>query len=188
MIERQVDLTTPDGTMPTFLFHPEHDGPHPGRALPDGRPEHPAGAAGHGLPARDRRLLRHAAVPLLPRRPVPGVRLERRGHARPTGADGRRSPRRTSSATPRRCSPTPTMIRPPATGRRGGRVLHERRPGGLASPGPFPTASPRRPRSTAPGWSGTPTTRPTSASTRSGPSCTSPGATTTPRRRPRRSR
>lgn len=29
MIERQVDLTTPDGTMPTFLFHPEHDGPHP---------------------------------------------------------------------------------------------------------------------------------------------------------------
>lgn len=29
MIERQVDITTPDGTMPTFLFHPEHDGPHP---------------------------------------------------------------------------------------------------------------------------------------------------------------
>ena len=29
MIERQVDLITPDGTMPTFLFHPEHDGPHP---------------------------------------------------------------------------------------------------------------------------------------------------------------
>jgi carboxymethylenebutenolidase len=29
MIERQVDLTTPDGTMPTFLCHPEHDGPHP---------------------------------------------------------------------------------------------------------------------------------------------------------------
>lgn len=29
MIESQVDLTTPDGTMPTFLFHPEHDGPHP---------------------------------------------------------------------------------------------------------------------------------------------------------------
>ena len=29
MIETQVDLTTPDGTMPTFLFHPEHDGPHP---------------------------------------------------------------------------------------------------------------------------------------------------------------
>ena len=29
MIETQVDLTTPDGTMPTFLFHPEHEGPHP---------------------------------------------------------------------------------------------------------------------------------------------------------------
>ncbi len=29
MIETQVDLTTPDGTMPTFLFHPEYDGPHP---------------------------------------------------------------------------------------------------------------------------------------------------------------
>jgi carboxymethylenebutenolidase len=29
MIERQVDLRTPDGTMPTFLFHPDHDGPHP---------------------------------------------------------------------------------------------------------------------------------------------------------------
>ena len=29
MIERQVDITTTDGTMPTFLFHPEHGGPHP---------------------------------------------------------------------------------------------------------------------------------------------------------------
>lgn len=29
MIERVVDVTTPDGVMPTFLFHPEHDGPHP---------------------------------------------------------------------------------------------------------------------------------------------------------------
>lgn len=29
MIETQVDLSTPDGTMPTFLFHPEHGGPHP---------------------------------------------------------------------------------------------------------------------------------------------------------------
>jgi carboxymethylenebutenolidase len=29
MIERRVELTTADGTMPTFLFHPEHDGPHP---------------------------------------------------------------------------------------------------------------------------------------------------------------
>jgi carboxymethylenebutenolidase len=29
MIERQVDVTTPAGTMPTFVFHPEHDGPHP---------------------------------------------------------------------------------------------------------------------------------------------------------------
>lgn len=29
MIERVVDVTTPDGVMPTFLFHPEHEGPHP---------------------------------------------------------------------------------------------------------------------------------------------------------------
>lgn len=29
MIETRVDLTTPDGVMPTFVFHPEHDGPHP---------------------------------------------------------------------------------------------------------------------------------------------------------------
>lgn len=29
MIERQVEITTPDGEMTTFVFHPEHDGPHP---------------------------------------------------------------------------------------------------------------------------------------------------------------
>lgn len=29
MIEREISVTTPDGDMPTFLFHPEHDGPHP---------------------------------------------------------------------------------------------------------------------------------------------------------------
>lgn len=29
MIEREVDLTTADGEMKTFVFHPEHDGPHP---------------------------------------------------------------------------------------------------------------------------------------------------------------
>jgi len=29
MIERQVEVTTPDGEMTTFIFHPEHDGPHP---------------------------------------------------------------------------------------------------------------------------------------------------------------
>jgi carboxymethylenebutenolidase len=29
MIERQVDIHTPDGDMTTFVFHPEHDGPHP---------------------------------------------------------------------------------------------------------------------------------------------------------------
>ncbi len=29
MIEREVEVTTPEGTMPTFLFHPEHDGPSP---------------------------------------------------------------------------------------------------------------------------------------------------------------
>ncbi|MGB8859303.1 MAG: dienelactone hydrolase family protein [Ilumatobacteraceae bacterium] len=29
MIERELDLTTPDGEMKTFIFHPEVDGPHP---------------------------------------------------------------------------------------------------------------------------------------------------------------
>src|SRR4051794_38614914 len=29
MIERQTDVTTDDGTMTTFVFHPEHGGPHP---------------------------------------------------------------------------------------------------------------------------------------------------------------
>lgn len=29
MIERQVEITAPDGAMTTFVFHPEHDGPHP---------------------------------------------------------------------------------------------------------------------------------------------------------------
>lgn len=29
MIEREVDITTPEGRMKTFLFHPEHDGPSP---------------------------------------------------------------------------------------------------------------------------------------------------------------
>ncbi len=29
MIERQVEITTPDGEMTTFVVHPEHGGPHP---------------------------------------------------------------------------------------------------------------------------------------------------------------
>ena len=29
MIERDVTISTPDGEMTTFVFHPEHDGPHP---------------------------------------------------------------------------------------------------------------------------------------------------------------
>ncbi|MGD9704378.1 MAG: dienelactone hydrolase family protein [Acidimicrobiia bacterium] len=29
MIEREVDITTPDGAMKTFIFHPQVDGPHP---------------------------------------------------------------------------------------------------------------------------------------------------------------
>lgn len=29
MIEREVIITTQDGEMTTFIFHPEHDGPHP---------------------------------------------------------------------------------------------------------------------------------------------------------------
>jgi carboxymethylenebutenolidase len=29
MIEREMDIRTTDGTMRTFIIHPEHDGPHP---------------------------------------------------------------------------------------------------------------------------------------------------------------
>lgn len=29
MIERQIEVDTPDGAMTTFVYHPEHDGPHP---------------------------------------------------------------------------------------------------------------------------------------------------------------
>ena len=29
MIERELDVTTPEGEMKTFIYHPEHDGPHP---------------------------------------------------------------------------------------------------------------------------------------------------------------
>ena len=29
MIEREIDLETDDGTMKTFIYHPEHDGPYP---------------------------------------------------------------------------------------------------------------------------------------------------------------
>ena len=29
MIERQIDVTTPEGEMTTFIFHPEHGGPFP---------------------------------------------------------------------------------------------------------------------------------------------------------------
>ena len=29
MIEKESTIQTPDGEMPTFVFHPEHDGPHP---------------------------------------------------------------------------------------------------------------------------------------------------------------
>ena len=29
MIEREIDVTTPEGRMKTFLFHPQYEGPHP---------------------------------------------------------------------------------------------------------------------------------------------------------------
>ena len=29
MIERELDVTTPEGQMKTFIYHPEHQGPHP---------------------------------------------------------------------------------------------------------------------------------------------------------------
>ena len=67
MIERQVDLATPDGTMTTFLFHPQSGGPHPVVLyLMDAPSIRPAlrdmasrlATAGYYV---------HAAVPVLPR-------------------------------------------------------------------------------------------------------------------------
>lgn len=29
MIERELDVTTPEGKMKTFIYHPQHEGPHP---------------------------------------------------------------------------------------------------------------------------------------------------------------
>ena len=29
MVEQQIDVATPDGRMPTFIFHPEREGPFP---------------------------------------------------------------------------------------------------------------------------------------------------------------
>ena len=29
MIEREFDVTTPEGKMKTFIYHPQHEGPHP---------------------------------------------------------------------------------------------------------------------------------------------------------------
>ena len=29
MIEREIDVTTPEGQMKTFIYHPQHEGPHP---------------------------------------------------------------------------------------------------------------------------------------------------------------
>ena len=74
MIERQVDLTTPDGTMPTFVFHPEHDGPHPVVLYLMDAPGIRPALTDMASRLAHRRLLRDAAVPLLPRRSVPRVR------------------------------------------------------------------------------------------------------------------
>ena len=143
MIERQVDVKTPDGEMTTFIFHPEHDGPHPVvlylMDAPSIRPALKDMASRLG----DRGLLRDAAVPLLPRRPVPGVRAERRGHARPTGAHGDGEPdehhrRRRGAVGIRR-------RRSRRTRWQGGcrRVLYERRPRHRARHGRGPSELPQ---------------------------------------------
>ena len=55
-------------------------------------------------------LLRDAPLPLLPRRPVPRVRQQRRGHARPSGADGHRHADQHRRRRARRCWRWPTPI------------------------------------------------------------------------------
>ena len=107
MIERQVDLTTPDGTMPTFLFHPEHDGPHPVvlylMDAPGIRP------ALRDMASRLATAGYYVMLPYLYYRggPFREFDIERRGHARPPGADGHdhtdeHRRRRRGAARPRR--------------------------------------------------------------------------------------
>ena len=122
--------------MPTFLFHPEHDGPHPVVLYLMDAPGIRPALRDMASRLATAGVLRDAPVPVLPRWPVPRVRPERRGHARPQRADGHdhadeHRRRRRGAAGRRRQRPGRSRWR----GRRG-RLLHERRAGGGAGSGP----------------------------------------------------
>ena len=82
MIEHHLDIAAADGTMNTFVVHPEEGGPHPGGAVLHGRAGQARRAARHGAAARRGGLLRRAAQPVLP----PHARVRPEGAHR--GADG----------------------------------------------------------------------------------------------------
>ena len=159
MIERQIEVTTPEGEMTTFVFHPEHGGPHPVVLyLMDAPSIRPA------LKDMASRLATAGYYVMLP------YLFYRGGPFREFGtSDEDMHARQELMGTV-----TPTNIvtdaeallavadDDPAAARRQDRrrrVLHERRPGDRRSPGRCPSASPRRRRSTAPGWCATATTR-----------------------------
>ncbi len=54
MIERRADITTPDGVMTTFVYHPEHDGPIPVVLYLMDAPSIRPCPQGHGDPASPR--------------------------------------------------------------------------------------------------------------------------------------
>jgi carboxymethylenebutenolidase len=118
VIERSVDVPTADGEMRTFVYHPEHGGPHPVVLYLMDAP----GIRGV-LKEMATRLASAGYYVLLP------YLFHRGGPFREfTASDEDMHARRelmgtvtppASSPTPRPCWPSPTPIPPPPTGRWG---------------------------------------------------------------------
>ena len=183
MIERQIEVTTPEGEMTTFIFHPEHGGPHPVVLyLMDAPSIRPA------LKDMASRLATAGYYVLLP------YLFYRGGPFREFGmSDEDMHARQELMGTV-----TPTNIVSDAEAllavadadpaARDGKVgvVGFCMSGGLAvvaRPGDARPRRARRRRSTAPGSCARARTHRTSGSTRCRPSSTSPGATRTRRRR-----
>jgi len=187
MIEREVDVTTPDGEMKTFIVHPQHDGPHPVvlylMDAPSIRP------ALHDMASRLASAGYYVMTPFLFYRGSPfrefgmsdedmHVRRELMGTVTPTNIIG------DAEALLALADGDPAA-RPGPVGAVGFCMS-----GGLTIA--LAKALPERVAAvasiTARGWSATPTIPRTSGSRRHAPRSTWRGSTPTRRRRPRRSR
>ncbi len=161
VVERDVDIRTPDGTADAALFHPSAGGQAPGGPDLDRHPRPAPGVPADGPPARRSGLRRAGAQPVLPR----AARADRRRRLRLHQARGPRqgdAARRRADAggRRRRCEGLRRLPRRAAAdghgqeGRRAG-LLHGGSRSPSAPPPPAPTASaPPRP-STAAAWSRT---------------------------------